>query len=47
MLRVIRKGGDAVHYIPVPLDPGLKVTLKVDWERRFDHMQQHSGLYLE
>ena len=47
VLRVIRKGGDAVHYIPVPLDPGLKVTLKVDWERRFDHMQQHSGLYLE
>lgn len=25
------------------LEPGASVLLSLDWERRFDHMQQHSG----
>ena len=45
VLRVIRKGGDAIHYFPAPLDPGTEVELHVDWCRRWDHMQQHSGMY--
>ncbi|CAB1337990.1 unnamed protein product, partial [Coregonus sp. 'balchen'] len=28
------------------LEVGQEVQLKVDWERRFDHKQQHSGQHL-
>ena len=43
VLQVTRRGGQAVHFLPVPLDPGSEVDLRVDWTRRWDHMQQHSG----
>ncbi|KAM9424836.1 alanyl-tRNA editing protein Aarsd1 [Pholidichthys leucotaenia] len=46
VLRVTREGPEAVHFVSSPLDVGQKVQLKVDWERRFDHMQQHSGQHL-
>lgn len=29
-----------------PFQPGQTVTGKIDWERRYDHMQQHSGQHL-
>jgi len=29
-----------------PLDPGTMVTGLLDWARRFDHMQQHSGEHI-
>ncbi|XP_062520178.1 alanyl-tRNA editing protein Aarsd1-like [Corticium candelabrum] len=44
--RVIRRGGEAVHYTTKPLEVGKEVKLKVDWKRRFDHMQQHTGQHL-
>ncbi len=37
---------DVIHHIlraPVNLGP---VRMKLDWERRFDHMQQHTGQHL-
>jgi misacylated tRNA(Ala) deacylase len=43
---VIRKGAIAVHYVEAeekPFETGLVVQQKVDWERRTDNMQQHSG----
>uniref|UniRef100_A0AAY4A5C1 Threonyl/alanyl tRNA synthetase SAD domain-containing protein n=1 Tax=Denticeps clupeoides TaxID=299321 RepID=A0AAY4A5C1_9TELE len=43
VLRVTRQGPDAVHFVSSGLEEGQEVLLKVDWERRFDHMQQHSG----
>lgn len=43
VLRVLRQGPEAVHFVDAPLEEGQEVQLKVDWERRFDHMQQHSG----
>lgn len=43
MLRVTRRGPEAVHFVPAALEPGAEVLLSLDWERRFDHMQQHSG----
>ena len=43
--RVIRRGASAVHYIPQAVTEGTEVELVVDWQRRFDHMQQHSGHY--
>lgn len=38
-----RKGLEAVHYCENPFQIGEKVTVKLDWSRRFDAMQQHSG----
>ncbi|KAG7256568.1 hypothetical protein CRUP_015912 [Coryphaenoides rupestris] len=46
VLRVTRQGPDAVHFVGSPLEVGQEVRLKVDWDRRFDHMQQHSGQHL-
>lgn len=44
--RVTRQGPEAVHFVLSPLDPGSEVLVKIDWDRRFDHMQQHSGQHL-
>nr|XP_016787237.1 alanyl-tRNA editing protein Aarsd1 isoform X2 [Pan troglodytes] len=46
VLRVTRRGEQADHFTQTPLDPGSQVLVRVDWERRFDHMQQHSGQHL-
>lgn len=46
VLRVTRQGNEAIHFVSSPLEEGQEVKLKVDWERRFDHMQQHSGQHL-
>ncbi|XP_077171765.1 alanyl-tRNA editing protein Aarsd1 isoform X2 [Paroedura picta] len=46
VLRVTRQGPDALHFIQAPLEPDTEVQLALDWERRFDHMQQHSGQHL-
>lgn len=34
------------HYVSKPLEPGTSVTGHVDWEQRFDFMQQHSGEHI-
>ena len=47
VLRVTRQGAEAVHFVGSALEVGKEVLLKVDWERRFDHMQQHSGKGLD
>ncbi|KAJ2595240.1 hypothetical protein H4R99_005432, partial [Coemansia sp. RSA 1722] len=41
-----RDGLRAVHYAVAPIKPGIGVCVKVDFEKRFDHMQQHSGQHL-
>ncbi|XP_069012011.1 alanyl-tRNA editing protein Aarsd1-like isoform X2 [Embiotoca jacksoni] len=46
VLRVTRQGAEAVHFVSSSLEVGQEVQVKVDWERRFDHMQQHSGQHL-
>uniref|UniRef100_A0A8C4TCL3 Alanyl-tRNA synthetase domain containing 1 n=1 Tax=Erpetoichthys calabaricus TaxID=27687 RepID=A0A8C4TCL3_ERPCA len=46
VLRVTRQGADALHFVTSPLPEGCEAHMKVDWERRFDHMQQHSGQHL-
>lgn len=46
VLRVTRRGAEAVHFVQAALEPGAEVLLSLDWERRFDHMQQHSGQHL-
>ncbi|XP_075418009.1 alanyl-tRNA editing protein Aarsd1 isoform X1 [Tenrec ecaudatus] len=46
VLRVTRQGSQAEHFTQSPLTPGSQVQVRVDWERRLDHMQQHSGQHL-
>jgi hypothetical protein len=41
--RVLRKRSQAVHYVDKALEAGSSVQVELDWNRRFDHMQQHSG----
>lgn len=38
--------GEIRHYINDSIPVGLKVEGKIDWERRFDHMQQHAGQHI-
>lgn len=43
---VKRKGKDAIHFVVSDVPPfvlGETVVGKVNWDRRHDHMQQHSG----
>ncbi|GBP08735.1 Alanyl-tRNA editing protein Aarsd1 [Eumeta japonica] len=46
VLQVLRRGPEAVHFTNKPLEVGTEVTQKLNWDRRFDHMQQHSGQHL-
>ncbi|XP_041987278.1 alanine--glyoxylate aminotransferase 2, mitochondrial [Aricia agestis] len=46
VVQVLRKGNEAVHFTKEPVEIGTNVRQKVNWERRFDHMQQHSGQHL-
>ena len=43
---VHEKEGRILHTCSGPLEPGARVTGRIDWERRFDHMQQHSGEHI-
>lgn len=41
------KNGEVLHLVEAsPGEPGSEVSCRLDWERRFDHMQQHSGQHL-
>ncbi|XP_067003910.2 alanyl-tRNA editing protein Aarsd1 isoform X2 [Anabrus simplex] len=46
VLQVTRRGAQAVHFVDSPLTVGEMVHQTLDWERRQDHMQQHSGQHL-
>ncbi|KAG0432928.1 hypothetical protein HPB47_020390 [Ixodes persulcatus] len=46
VVRVFRKNGHAIHFVHSPFTVGEEVELEVDWTRRYDHMQQHSGQHL-
>jgi len=43
VLEVHSREGEIVHTCNHPLEPGTAVTGVIDWDRRFDLMQQHSG----
>ncbi len=43
---VHEKNGAVVHTCAAPAEPGTVVTGVLDWARRFDHMQQHSGEHI-
>ena len=46
VLDVKEQAEDIVHLCDAPLEIGSTVEGVIDWERRFDHMQQHSGEHL-
>ncbi len=39
------KAGRVYHEVKSPIDPG-DVTCTIDWDTRFDHMQQHTGQHV-
>ncbi|PMD52965.1 ThrRS/AlaRS common domain-containing protein [Hyaloscypha bicolor E] len=41
-----RQGLRCVYQSPQPLDPGTRVRQEIDFRRRWDHMQQHTGQHL-
>lgn len=36
----------AIHFVDEPVEVGTTVNLELDWKRRLDHMQQHTGQHL-
>ena len=46
VLDVREQGEEIVHLCASPLETGSIVTGVIDWDRRFDHMQQHSGEHI-
>ena len=46
VLDVQERGGEIVHTCDRALPIGEEVAGEIDWARRFDHMQQHSGEHI-
>uniref|UniRef100_A0A7S0WG47 Alanyl-transfer RNA synthetases family profile domain-containing protein n=1 Tax=Pyramimonas obovata TaxID=1411642 RepID=A0A7S0WG47_9CHLO len=46
VIRVETIKGACVHVCAEPLPVGSQVEVVVDWDRRFDHMQQHTGQHV-
>lgn len=43
---VHEKEGELLHYTEEALEPGTEVKGQINWDRRFDLMQQHSGEHM-
>lgn len=46
VLYTFREGSEAVHLCDKEIPEGTEVELEIDWKRRFDNMQQHTGQHL-
>jgi alanyl-tRNA synthetase len=46
VLNTIDDGEDVVHVVSAPVGVGAAVHGEIDWVRRFDHMQQHTGQHV-
>ena len=46
VLEVHNRDGEIVHICNHPLEPGTLAAGIIDWDRRFDLMQQHSGEHI-
>lgn len=44
--QIIEENGEILHVVENPLQKGEKIRGEIDWNLRFDHMQQHSGQHL-
>lgn len=45
VIDVVEEKGNIIHVLSQPVQ-GERITGKIDWERRFDHMQQHLGQHI-
>ena len=43
---VNEKDGIIYHTTNEPIPKGENISAEIDWERRFDHMQQHAGEHM-
>ena len=43
---VVERDETIVHVVDRALQPGASVSGRIDWRRRFDHMQQHTGQHV-
>jgi alanyl-tRNA synthetase len=43
---VDRDNGDVAHVVEAAFSVGARVRGRIDWRRRFDHMQQHTGQHV-
>src|SRR5262249_6312346 len=41
-----RDDGEVAHVVSAPIPVGAPVRGEIDWARRFDHMQQHTGQHI-
>ncbi len=46
VIEVVDEGERIAHVLAEPMMEGDLVQARIDWNRRFDHMQQHSGQHL-
>ncbi len=46
VIEVIDVDDEVVHILTAPVPEGAIVNAEIDWTRRFDHMQQHTGQHL-
>jgi alanyl-tRNA synthetase len=46
VLEVVENGDRIVHVLDRPLPAASRVRGRVDWDVRFDHMQQHTGQHI-
>jgi alanyl-tRNA synthetase len=45
VLDVVDEGGSVVHVLAEPMN-ATDIHARIDWHRRYDHMQQHTGQHL-
>ncbi|PYR82006.1 MAG: phosphoesterase [Acidobacteria bacterium] len=46
VIDAIEVDDDVAHVLSAPLTSGAAVSGEIDWARRFDHMQQHTGQHV-
>ena len=46
VLHVQEKGSQIFHELESPLEPGTQAEGILDWQRRYDNMQQHTGEHI-
>ncbi len=46
VVETVDASDDVVHVLSAPIGQGTTVSGEIDWHRRFDHMQQHTGQHL-
>jgi alanyl-tRNA synthetase len=46
VIDVVDLDDEVVHVLDAPLAEGVQVAGEIDWARRFDHMQQHTGQHV-